>query len=193
MHLLRWRLQTDQLNCRRYGAFVMMKDCKWCDQFYRGRFGTFTIIEGCGPITHCGDEGLIVALHGIHDPKALCGKMLIIILHNIRGQLLLWQEAGLIVAHSLVANLGKGFVIAFTGKRLVVALLDRCILLGVLAILALGNARALFGVLTVLAFDNIHAFGVIHAISSVLTVLDLGVFVPLIIALRNMVIIASCE
>jgi hypothetical protein len=42
----------------------------------------------------------------------------------------------LIVAPSPVTILGKGFVVVFFGKRLVVALLDGCILLGVLSILA---------------------------------------------------------
>jgi hypothetical protein len=66
---------------------------------------------------------------------------------------------GLIVAPSPVAILGKGFVVAFFGKRLVVALLDGCVLLGVLAILALGNIPNVFGVLNVLALGDIHAFG----------------------------------
>ncbi len=100
---------------------------------------------------------------------------------------------GLVVVPSPVAILCKGFVVASFGKRLVVALLDRCILLGVLAILALGNVNAVFGVLNVLAFGNLHAFANVYAISSVLAVLNLGVFAPLIVALHDMVIVASCE
>jgi hypothetical protein len=74
-----------------------------------------------------------------------------------------------------------------------VALLDRCVLLGILAILALRDVHAIFGVLNVLAFDYLHASANVDAISSVLAVLNLGVFVPLIVALCDMVIPASCE
>jgi hypothetical protein len=42
-------------------------------------------------------------------------------------------------------------------------------------------------ILTVLPFGNIHA------IFGALTVLDLGVFVPLILALCGMVVVASCK
>jgi hypothetical protein len=72
-------------------------------------------------------------------------------------------------------------------------LLDRCILLAILAILALSNVHAVVGVLNVLAFDDLHVFVDVYAISSVLAVLNLGVFAPLIIALHDMVIIASCK
>jgi hypothetical protein len=68
---------------------AMVKDHNWHDQFNRERFGTFTIIEGCGPVTYCGD-GLVIALHGVCGPKALCGKRPIIVLHDVRGQLPLW-------------------------------------------------------------------------------------------------------
>jgi hypothetical protein len=62
-----------------------------------------------------------------------CGERLVVIFHDIHAQLPLWQGAH---HHTQsVAILGKGFVIAFFGKRLVVALLAGCILLGVLAIL----------------------------------------------------------
>jgi hypothetical protein len=100
---------------------------------------------------------------------------------------------GLIVIPSPVTILGKGFVVAFFGERLIVALLNGCVLLGVLAILALGNAHAVFGVLNLLAFGNVHASGNVHAISSVLAVPALGVFALLVIAWRDMVIIASCK
>ncbi len=64
MLLLQWWLQTDQLHCRRYGAFAIM-GCNWCNQFCCGHFGTFRIFKGHGSVTHCG-EGLIVALDGVH-------------------------------------------------------------------------------------------------------------------------------
>ncbi len=92
MQLLQWWLQTDQLHCRCYGAFAVMNDCNWCNQFYRGCFGTFTIVEGCGLATYCG-EGLVVALHSICSPKALCDERLIAVLQDVRCQLPLWQEA----------------------------------------------------------------------------------------------------
>jgi hypothetical protein len=98
---------------------------------------------------------------------------------------------GLIVIPSPIAILGKGFVVAFFGKRLIVALLDRCVLLGVLAILTLGDVHAIFGVLNVLAFGDIHAFANVYAISSIFVVLDLSIFVPLIVALHDMVIVTS--
>ncbi len=79
---------------------------------------------------------------------------------------------GLIVIPSPVAIPGKGFEVAFFGKRLIVALLDICILLGVLALLALGNVHIVFGVLTVP---------------------NLSVFTPLIAVLCNMVVVASCK
>ncbi len=99
----------------------------------------------------------------------------------------------LIIVPSPVAILGKGFVVAFFGERLVVALFDGCILLGVLAILALGDLRNVFGVLNVLAFGDVHAFGDLHAVFGVLAILDLGILVPLVIAWRGMVVVASCE
>jgi hypothetical protein len=83
---------------------------------------------------------------------------------------------GLVVIPSPAVILGKGFVVAFFGNRLVVALLNRCVLLGVLAIFALGDIQAIFGVLNVLAFGNLHAFANIYAIYSVLAVLNLSVF-----------------
>jgi hypothetical protein len=84
----------------------------------------------------------------------------------------------LIVAPSPVAILGKGFVIVLFGKRLVVDLLNRCGLLGIFAMPALGN---------------VHTFGNVHAIFSVLTVFNLGILAPLVIAWRGKVIVASCE
>ncbi len=53
---------------------AIVRGCNWHDWFYCECFGAFTIVDGCGPVAHCG-EGLVVALHGIH------------------GQLPLWQEA----------------------------------------------------------------------------------------------------
>ncbi len=69
---------------------AMMRDCDPHDQFYHRRFGTFTIIEGCGPVALCG-KGLVIALHGVLGPEALCGKRFIIVLHDTCGQLpFLW-------------------------------------------------------------------------------------------------------
>ncbi len=65
--------------------------------------------------------------------------------------------------------------------------------LGVFAILAHGKVHAVFGILIVLAFGNIHAFGNVYAISSILAVIDLGIFALLIVALLDMVIFASCK
>jgi hypothetical protein len=97
-----------------------------------------------------------------------CGKRLIVALHNVHGQ-------------------------CPCGKGLVVTLLDKCGQIGVLAILAFGNVHTVFGILTVLAFGDVHAFGNLHAISSVLAMLNLGAFVLLIVASRNMVVLASCN
>jgi hypothetical protein len=94
---------------------------------------------------------------------------------------------GLVVVPSPVAILGKGFVIAFFGKRLAVALLDGCILLGILAVLALGAVHAIFGILPVLALDNVHAF------SNILAKPKLGIFALLVVAWRDMVVVASCK
>ncbi len=98
----------------------------------------------------------------------------------------------LIVAPSPAAILGKGFIVAFFGKRLVVALLDGCGLLGVFAILTLGSVHAVFGVLNVLVFGDVHAFGNIHAIFGVLVILDLSILAPLVAAWRDMAVVASC-
>jgi hypothetical protein len=96
----------------------------------------------------------------------------------------------LVVIPSPVTNLGKGFAIAFSGKRLIVVLLDGCVLLGVLAILALGGVHAIFGVLNVLAFGDVHAFGNVHVVFGILTILNLGMLAPLAVAWRGMVVIA---
>jgi hypothetical protein len=84
----------------------------------------------------------------------------------------------LIVAPSPVAILGKGFVVAFFGERLVVALLNGCGLLGVFAMPALGN---------------VHAFGSVHAVFGVFNVFDLGILALLVIAWHGTVVIASCK
>ena len=80
-HLLQWRSQTDQFHHRRYGASM-----QWYgitiqhDQFNCERFGAFTIVEGCGPVTYCGD-GLVVALHGMRNPNAAyqCTRSLVLV------------------------------------------------------------------------------------------------------------------
>jgi hypothetical protein len=105
-------------------------------------------------------------------------------LHDVRGQLPLWQGAHR--RTQPVAILGKGFVVAFFGERLVVALLDGCGLLGVLAIPALGVVHAVFGAL------NVLAFGDVHAVFGVLAVLDLSILAPLVVVWRDMVVVASC-
>jgi hypothetical protein len=93
----------------------------------------------------------------------------------------------LIVAPSPVAILGKGFVIAFFGKRLTVALLNGCSLLGVFAIPALGVVHNVFGILNVIAFGNIYAFGNVHAIFGVLAILNLSILAPLVVLWRGTV------
>jgi hypothetical protein len=103
----------------------------------------------------------------------------------------LWQEAHHLTQPS--CHFGKGFDVAFFGERLILGLLNGCILLGILAILFLGNVHAVFGILNVLAFGNLHAFANVNNSSSVLTILDLRIFAPLIIALHNMVIAAYCK
>jgi hypothetical protein len=116
------------------------------------------------------------------------------------------QPIALVVARGLLlylaAILGKGFVVAFYDVRLIVALLDGCVLLGIFAVLALGAVHAILGILAVLALGAVHAiFGVlavlalgdVHASSNVLTKPDLGIFALLVVAWRNVVIVASCE
>jgi hypothetical protein len=93
---------------------------------------------------------------------------------------------GLIVIPSPVAILGKHFVVALFGEGFIVSLLGECGLLGVLAVLALGAVHTIFGVLAVLTLGNIHAF------SNVLAKCNLGIFVLLVIAWRDMVVLASC-
>ncbi len=135
--------------------FGMMKDCNWCNQFYRGRFGSFTIIKGCGPVTHCG-KGLIVALYGIRSPKALCGERLIVILHDVCGQLPLWQGAHCCTQPS--HHHWQQFAVPLFSKGLIVALLNKCGQLGILTVRALGIVHAIFSVLVVFALGNVHAF-----------------------------------
>jgi hypothetical protein len=94
---------------------------------------------------------------------------------------------GLIVVPSPVAILGKWFVVALFGKGFIVALLNECGPLGILDVLTLGAVHAIIGILALLDIGNIHAF------SNVLAVLDLGAFALLVIALRDMVIVAFCE
>ncbi len=48
----------------------MVRDRDWHDRFNRDRFGAFTIVEGRGPVTYCG-EGLVVALHGVRGQLPL--------------------------------------------------------------------------------------------------------------------------
>ncbi len=67
------------------------------------------------------------------------------------------------------------------------ALLDGCILLGVLAELALGAVHAVFGVLAVLALGNVHAS------SNILAKPYLFIFALLVVAWRNVGIVASCK
>jgi hypothetical protein len=49
---------------------AMVRGCNWRNQFYPERFGAFTILKGCGPVTHFG-EGLVFALHGVHGQLPL--------------------------------------------------------------------------------------------------------------------------
>jgi hypothetical protein len=105
-------------------------------------------------------------------------------LHDVHGQCPCGE--GLIVAPSPVAILGKGFVIALFGG-LIVALLNKCGLLSILAVLTLGTVHTVFGILTVLALGNVHA------ISRVLTVPNLGVFTLLVITWPDMAVVASCK
>jgi hypothetical protein len=79
------------------------------------------------------------------------------------------------------------------GERLVIAFLNKCGLPGVLAVLALKDVHAVFGVLTALAFGNVHTFGNVRANSSILTLLDLGIFALLAIMWCNVVIVAFCK
>jgi hypothetical protein len=94
---------------------------------------------------------------------------------------------GLVVAPSPVTILGRGFVVAFFGERLLVALIGGCILLGNLAVLALGAVHAVFGILAVLTLGNVHAF------SKVLAKPNLCIFLLLVVAWSNMAIVASCK
>jgi hypothetical protein len=136
----------------------------------------------------CG-EGLIVALHGICNPIALCGERLIVTLHNVRSPLPLWQGAH--CCTQPICHSWQGVPHWFLWQELVVALLDRWVLLGVLTILALSDVHAVFAILNVLVFGDLHALANVYAISSILAVLNLGVFAPLIIMLCDMVIVAS--
>jgi hypothetical protein len=81
----------------------------------------------------------------------------------------------------------------FFGKRLVVALLNGCALLGILAVLALGDVHNVFGILDVLAFGDIHTFGNVHAIFGILARLNLSILALLVVVWRGMVIVASCK
>ncbi len=94
---------------------------------------------------------------------------------------------GLIIVSSPATILGKAFVVAFFGKRLIRALLDGCVLLGVLTIIIFSNIQAIFGELNVLAFGNVHSF------SSVLSTPNHHVFALLVVTWHDMVVIASCE
>ncbi len=71
---------------------AMVRGHDSCNQFNCEHFGAFTIVEGCGPVTHCG-KGLVLSLYGVRVPKVLCGKRLIVILHDVHDQSLLWQGA----------------------------------------------------------------------------------------------------
>jgi hypothetical protein len=89
---------------------------------------------------------------------------------------------------------GTSYAVTYPcGKRLVVAFLDKCGLPGVLAVLALKDIHAVFGVLTVLAFGNVHTFGNVRNNSSVLALLDLGIFALLVVMWCNVVIVAFCK
>jgi hypothetical protein len=46
---------------------ALVRDCDWHNVFNCECFGAFTIVEGCGPVTYCG-EGLVIALHSIRSP-----------------------------------------------------------------------------------------------------------------------------
>ncbi len=71
---------------------AMVRGYNWHNQFHCERFGAFMIVKGCGPAAHCG-KGLVVALHGVLGLKGLRDERLIIVLHDVRGQLPLWQGA----------------------------------------------------------------------------------------------------
>jgi hypothetical protein len=151
----------------------MMRGYNWGNWFYCERFGAFAIVKGCGPVTHC------------NKGQGPLWQEAIIAFHNIRGQLPLWQGAHCCTQSS--CHPWQQFVISLFGKGLIVTLLDKCGLLGVLTICALGIVHTVFGALAVLALGNIHAF------SNVIAEPKLGVFALFVVPWRNMAVIASCE
>ncbi len=109
-------------------SMAMTSGCDWHDQFYGGHIGTFTIIKGCGPVTLCG-KGLIVALHDVCGQSPLWQEAHCCLLWHTQPMLLWWG------AHCCTqpsCHPWQGFVIAFFGEGLIVALLDKCGLLGIL-------------------------------------------------------------
>ncbi len=162
-HLLQWQLQRDQLHCRCHGAFAMMKDHDWCN--YHGRFGVFTIVVGCGPVA-LGGKGPVIALHNVRGPNAAyhCFEQ-----HTrsvalvVRVSLLYPAQSSSLARGLLLPSLARGFLCALLGKH------------------------GLLGILTVLAF------GALHTVFGILTVLDLGIFTLLVIAWWDMVLVTSCK
>jgi hypothetical protein len=68
--------------------------------------------------------------------------------------------------------------------------LKKCGLPGALAVLTLKDVHAVIGVLTVLAFGNVHTFGYVCTNSSVLALLNLGIFALLVVMWHNVIIVA---
>ncbi len=170
MHLLQWQSQRDQFHRRRYGTSL---------QWWGAAIGRIDFIRSAlapSRLSKVVAQTPIVA-RGLLLP---CTAYTALRPFMVRGSLLscmtyaanlpLWQGAHCRTQPS--CHPWQQFVIAFFGKGLIVTLLDKCGLLGALAVLTLGG---------------------IHAFSNILVILDLGVFVLLVIALCDVVVAASCK
>ncbi len=183
---------------------AIVRDCNWHDWYNCECFGAFTIIEGHGPVTYCG-EGLGVALHNVRSLNAAYCCLaqhtwsLALVARGLSSSCMMYTAncpcgKGLIVIPSPVAILGKGFIVAFFGRRLIVALLNRCVLLGILAVLTLGAVNAVFGVLTVLNLATYTpSWTYLHVVLRILTVPNLSIFALLFFAWHGMFVVASCK
>jgi hypothetical protein len=137
--------------------------------------------------------GLLFVVRGLSLPCTTFATLIQIIVawHDVHGQLPLWQGPHCCSQPS--CHPWQVVCCPRLGKVLVFALLNKCSLLGDFAVLALSAVHAVFGILTVLTFGNVHTFGNIHAISIVLAILNLGIFAPLIVVWRDVVVIVSCD
>ncbi len=176
-HLLWWRLQRHKLHCRQYDALM---------QWWGIMTGTINFTVGAlAPSWSLNvvAQSLFV-VRGLSLPCTVYAVLRPFVARGSSSSCMTYMAncpcgKRLIITPSPVAILGKGFIVAVFDK-------------GPLSPSLMNEASLAFLLYLPLVMYTL-SLAYLHAIFGVLVVLDLGVLTPLVIALCNMVVVASCK